>query len=258
LRLLALENPFSFEDQVVVVTGPSGGLGAPIVRAFAQGGADLVLADVNDAAARSLGDEVRSLGRRAQEVHVDVREPADVELMVRRAREEFGRLDVLINLAGAIFRIPSAEHPLDKWKLQMDVNVMGTWLCCQAVGAVMLEQGHGRIINFASGAGFHGFVGYPGYTPSKHAIVGLTKVLAIEWSGRGVNVNAVAPGFTGTPFNQDVLDDPEKLRGVLSRVPMGKVLPADCTVGPTLFLASEASRWITGFTLRVDGGFNAT
>ncbi|HUZ89688.1 MAG TPA: SDR family oxidoreductase [Candidatus Acidoferrales bacterium] len=255
---MALTNPFDFTDQVVVITGPSGGLGGPLVRAFAQGGADLVLADIADDPLEALVDDVVGAGRRAIAVHVDVRDQAQVDTLAATASREFGKVDVLVNLAGVIRRIPSLEHSLEDWKLQIDVNLMGTWLTCRAIGRLMLERGHGRIINFASGAGFHGFPGYPGYTPSKHAVVGLTKVLAIEWSAQGVNVNAVAPGFTDTPLNQEVLDDPQRLQGVLNRVPQRKVLPADSVVGPTLFLASEAARWITGFTLRVDGGFNAT
>ena len=258
MATLSLANPFDFEGQVVLMTGASGGLGAPIARAFAAGGARLALADVAAESAEELARQVRDEGASALTMRVDVRDSDQVDRMVERTLAEYSRIDVLVNLAGAIYRIPSLEHPLDKWKLQMDVNVMGTWLCCRAVGRVMVDQGRGRIVNFASGAGFHGFPGYPAYTPSKHAVVGLTKVLAIEWSGKGVNVNAIAPGFTDTPFNQDVLDDPAKLDGVLRRVPMGQVLPPDCTVGPTLFLASPASRWITGFTIRVDGGFNAT
>lgn len=255
---MPLPNPFDFRGQSVLITGPTGGLGRPIALAFASAGASLLLADVADQANEELAAETRQLGVPAIALHVDVRRQEEVQAMVDRALAEFGKIDVLVNLAGVINRIPSADHPLDRWEMQMDVNLKGTWLACQAVGRTMLERGRGRIVNFASGAGFSGFVGYAAYSPSKHAIVGLTKVLAIEWSGRGVNVNAVAPGFTETPLNRDVLDDPERLAGVLKRIPMGQVLPADSQVGPTLFLASEAARWITGFTIRVDGGFNAT
>ncbi|MGH7902852.1 MAG: SDR family NAD(P)-dependent oxidoreductase [Candidatus Dormibacteraceae bacterium] len=255
---MPLANPFDFSGQAVVITGPTGGLGRPIALAFAEAGADLALADVAKTPLEELAEEVRARGHRALAMTVDVRRAADLEALVKRALAEFGRIDVLVNLAGVIRRMPALEQPLDVWEQQVDVNLKGTWLACRAVAPAMLREGRGKIINFASGAGFHGFAGYPAYTPSKHAVVGLTKVLAIEWSGRGVNVNAVAPGFTDTPLNQDVLDDPERRQATLRRIPMGEVLPAESQVGPTLFLASEAARWITGFTLRVDGGFNAT
>ncbi|MGH7776460.1 MAG: SDR family NAD(P)-dependent oxidoreductase [Candidatus Dormibacterales bacterium] len=255
---MPLPNPFDFTGQAVVVTGACGGLGRPIALGFAEAGADLVLADVDAGGAEELAREAREKGGRAIPIRVDVREPADLEAMVERALSELGRIDVLVNLAGVILRQAALERPLERWDQEVDINLKGTWLACRMVAPVMLRQGRGRIINFSSGAGFHGFSGYAGYTPSKHGVVGLTKVLAIEWSARGVNVNAVAPGFTDTPLNADVLGDPDKLRATLSRIPVGQVLPADSQVGPTLFLASEAARWITGFTLRVDGGFNAT
>ena len=255
---MPLPNPFDFTGQTVLITGPTGSLGRPLALAFAEAGADLVLADMAEAAARELGEEVESRGRRALAVKTDVRDASAVDRLVQAALSEFGRIDVLINLAGMILRREALQHPLATWEDEVDINLKGTWLTCRAVGEVMLRQEKGRIVNYSSGAGFHGFHGYAGYTPSKHAVVGLTKVLAIEWSGRGVNVNAIAPGFTDTPFNKDVLEDPERLKATLARIPVGQVLPADSQVGPTLFLASEAARWITGFTLRVDGGFNAT
>jgi NAD(P)-dependent dehydrogenase (short-subunit alcohol dehydrogenase family) len=116
----------------------------------------------------------------------------------------------------------------------------------------------GRIINFSSNAGIHGFAGYPAYSPAKAGVIALTKVLAIEWGPFGICTNAVAPGFTKTPLNAEILSDPKRVERVLMRMPLGEVPPDDATVGPTLFLASDAARWVNGHTLNVDSGFNAT
>lgn len=255
---MALKNPFDFSSQSVVLTGATGGLGRPIVRAFAQAGADVAVCDLNDAALKSVADEIQGFGGRVLTAKVDLCVQQEVESFVKSVCANFDKIDVLVNLVGGIIRKPSLDYPLAEWERIMDINLKACWLCCQAVGKVMIQQKRGRIINFSSNAGLHGLPGYPAYSPAKAGVIALTRGLAVEWGPLGICTNALAPGFTNTPFNAEVLSDPARVQRILARMPLGQVLPDDALVGPTLFLASEAARWINGHTLNVDSGYNIT
>lgn len=255
---MPLANPFDFTGKTVVLAGATGGLGRPIAHAFAEGGANVAACARSQAALDSLAAEVKGATGGFFTAAVDLCEEAEVRTFVDAVCAKFGTIDVLVTLVGGIIRKPSVDYPLDEWQHVMDINLKACWLVCQAVGRVMIAQGAGCIINFASNAGLHGIPGYPAYSPAKAGVIALTRGLAVEWGRHGVRTNALSPGFADTPFNADVLGDAGRVENILRRMPLGKILPADALVGPTLFLASEAAKWINGHTIGVDTGFNAT
>ena len=255
---MSLDNPFDFSGKTVLLAGATGGLGRPIAGAFAKAGANIAGCARNGEALEQLAGELAGSAGGILLEPIDLCDEAAVASFVDKALLDFGRIDVLVTLVGGIIRRPSIDYPLDEWQHVMDINLKACWLTCQSVGRVMIRQKSGRIINFASNAGMHGVPGYPAYSPAKAGVIALTRVLAVEWGPLGVNTNALSPGFAITPFNEDVLTDPKRVEGILRRMPMGELLPADALVGPTLFLASDAARWINGHTINVDTGFNAT
>ncbi len=255
---MPLDNPFDFTGKSVVLTGAGPGLGRPIVLAFANAGADVAFCGTNEKVINGLSKDVEKIGARMLSGRVDLREPEEVESFVRSVIEKFGKIDILVNLVGGILRKPSLDYSIEEWQRIMDINLKTCWISCQTVGKIMVEQKRGCIINFSSNAGLHGVPGYPAYSPAKAGVIALTRVLAVEWGPFGVRTNALAPGFTKTPFNAELLEDPARVEKILSRMPLGKILPEDALVGPTLFLASDAARWINGHTLNVDAGYNVT
>ncbi|MCC7106628.1 MAG: SDR family oxidoreductase [Chloroflexi bacterium] len=255
---MPLPNPFDFSGKTVVLTGATGGLGKPVTLAFGEAGANVVLGDVNDPVAEAIISDIQGKGISARYLHTDVRVQGEVKALMELAVTTFGQIDVLVNCAGIIVRRASLEYDLEVWERIVDINLKGTWIACQEAARYMLPRGYGKIVNFASNAAFHGIPGYPAYGPSKAGVANLTKNLAVEWARNGLNVNGVAPGFTDTPFNTDVIGNQEALNKVLLRAPLGKLLPEDSLVGTTLFLASDAAKWVNGHTLNVDGGYDAT
>ena len=251
-------NPFDFTGKTVVLTGAAGALGRPICVAFAEAGANVYAIDASQAALQELRDEAKRVGTEVVTSCANLCVQEEVDGVMRSVRERFGAIDVLVNLVGGIIRKPSVEYRLEDWEHVLDINLKACWLSCQAVGKLMIGQGHGRIINFSSNAALHGIKGYPAYGPAKAGIIALTRVLAVEWGPYGVATNVIAPGFTDTPMNDEVLKDRQAVEGILRRLPFNQILPGDAMVGPTLFLASDAARWINGHTLHVDSGFNVT
>jgi 2-deoxy-D-gluconate 3-dehydrogenase len=177
--------------------------------------------------------------------------------VIRQTVEQLGRLDILVNNAGIIRRANAIETTPEDWQAVLDVNLTAVWALAQAAAQVMLPQGGGKIINIASLLSFQGGIRVPAYTAAKHAVAGLTKALANEWAGRGINVNAIAPGYMATDNTQALRDDPERNRQILERIPAGRWgTPADMA-GAVVFLAAPASAYIHGYTLAVDGGWLA-
>lgn len=255
---MALSNPFDFTEKIVVLTGAGGGLGLSIVKAFAEAGAHLAICDINEEMLARLAQDVKDFNGRVLTARVDLCVKEEVENFVHLVQDSFQRIDILVNLVGGIIRKPSIEYSLEEWQRIMDINLKACWLSCQAIGKMMIEERSGRIINFSSNAGLHGVPGYPAYSPAKAGVIALTRVLAVEWGPFGICVNALAPGFTKTPFNAEIMSDPERVERLLMRMPLGQILPDDALVGPTLFLASDAAQWINGHTLNVDSGYNIT
>lgn len=247
---------FSLEGRVALVTGASRGIGAAIAAALAQAGADIVAVSSRMPEGPSeVRDAVEGAGRRFRPLACDF---ADRDAVARLAAElRADAPDILVNNAGTIRRAPAAEHSDDDFDHVLDVNLRSPFTLAREVGAAMLARGSGKIIFTASMLSFQGGVNVPGYTASKSAIAGITRALANEWAGRGVNVNAIAPGYIATDNTSALRADPVRDEAILSRIPAGRWgTPADLA-GAAIFLASSASDYVDGAVLPVDGGWLA-
>jgi NAD(P)-dependent dehydrogenase (short-subunit alcohol dehydrogenase family) len=248
---------FRLDGQVALVTGASKGIGWDLAKALAHAGASVAVAARDQESLERLADEIRSAGGEALAVRLDVRDVAQISNAFGHVRDHFGSLDVLVNNAGLGANHPAEDVTESDWDEMMDVNLRGLFFACQAAGRIMLAQGHGRIINMSSQAGVVGIREHAVYSASKGGVNLLTKVLALEWSSRGVTVNAVAPTFIYTPGTAERLDQPEYLEGVLSRLPIGRVGTTTDVAGAVLYLASPAGAMVSGHVLVVDGGWTA-
>ena len=248
---------FSLTGQVGIVTGGGQGLGKVFCHAFAEAGADIVVAELNPETGPVTAKEVQEKGRRALFIQADVRKRQSVQAMVNEALAEFGRIDFLMNNAGITLWRAAEDVSEEDWRSVMDVNLNGLFFCCQAVGRHMIERRCGSIINIASMSGL--IVNFPqaqaSYNTSKAAVIHLTKSLAAEWASYNIRVNAMAPGYMGTSMAKPFFDDPEYGGVWINAIPMKR--PGDPEeLGPiAVFLASEASSYVTGATLIVDGGY---
>jgi len=248
---------FRLDKKVAVVVGGSQGLGQAMALALAAAGADVCVVGLGEENLKKTAEAIHSLGRRGLWIEADVTREETVEKWVARVMDFFGRIDVLVNSQGTSHLQPSAEFDADAWQRVMDVNLKSIFLCCKHAGRVMLKQGKGKIINISSVRSFQGRAEDLAYAPSKGAVNQLTRSLAIEWGAKGVNVNAIAPVFTLTPMNRAILDNPAQKAWVLSRIPMKRLGELDDLFGPVVFLASEASNFVNGHILVVDGGWTA-
>ncbi|MGA8087882.1 MAG: glucose 1-dehydrogenase [Terracidiphilus sp.] len=247
---------FDLTGQVAIVTGTSRGLGQYFAQALAKAGADLVLTSRNRDSLREFEAEVKSLGRRCVALELDVREPLSIARMVSEATAAFGQIHILVNNAGCNVRKPAVEVTWEDWNLVLDTNLRGSFFVAQAVGRGMIERGYGRIINIGSVTSIFGFAGLAPYCASRGGIRQLTMSLADDWGRHGVTVNCLAPGWFKTEQNKVLYEDPEWVEYLTDRIPVKRAgLPHDLD-GAVVFLASEASRYITGQTLLVDGGIS--
>jgi 2-dehydro-3-deoxy-D-gluconate 5-dehydrogenase len=247
---------FSLEGRVAVVTGAASGLGRAIAFGFAEAGAFLVAADLPEAPTEELIDELG--GKRSVAVAVDVRQRGQVESLIEQVVVSRGGIDVLVNSAGIGGRGSAEEYPEELWERVIAVNLTGTFNCCQLVGRTMVAARSGSIVNIASIGGLVGWAGSLGYQASKGGVVQLTRTLAVEWAGRGVRVNAIAPCTFETPVvARQRADEPDLYPAMLARIPMGRFGEPEEIVGPALFLACDASAMVTGHVLTVDGGYTA-
>ncbi|RYZ02245.1 MAG: SDR family oxidoreductase [Myxococcales bacterium] len=249
---------FSLEGQVAVVTGGASGIGKALSLGLAAAGAHVVPTSRREAEVTAAAEEIRALGRRSLAITSDVTSRASLEQLRDVVLAELGRVDILINCAGRIQRIPTLEMSEELWNGIMDTNATGTLRACQAFGPTMLERGYGRIVNIASLNSFVSFHEVAAYAASKGAVAALTRSLAVEWSARGVCVNAIAPGVFRTAFNEKLLDGTERGRELLMRTPMKRFGKFDELVGAALFFSSPAASFVTGQILAVDGGFLAS
>jgi len=246
------------QGKVAIVTGSSRGIGKAIALGYAREGAMVVLTGRDQSTLETVAEEVVQVGTKALPVRVDVTQPEDVEEMVERTLAVFGRVDILVNNAGIPLVAPSEGLDLNEWRKVIDTNLTGVFLCSQAVARPMLRQGSGCIINIGSLTSFVGFPKRLAYASTKTAVLGVTRVLAVEWARQGIRVNAIAPGWIRTDLMQSLIArgvlDPDKL---IARTPMGRLGEVDDIVGPAIFLASDEAAFITGQTLVVDGGWLA-
>jgi NAD(P)-dependent dehydrogenase (short-subunit alcohol dehydrogenase family) len=249
---------FRLDGRVAIVTGGGGALGSAMASGLASAGAKIVIADQNLEAAEAAVGRITAAGGEAFAVQGDVTEQATAEATVQRALERWDRLDILINSAGLGARGAAAEYERERWDHVLNVNLTGTFLFCQAAGRAMLERGSGSIVNIASIAGLIGYAGNPAYLASKGGVVQVTRALAVEWATRGVRVNAIAPGVIASPLvEKQVEREPEFYVAFRERHPVSRFGTPDELVGPALFLCSDASSFVTGHILAVDGGYTA-
>jgi NAD(P)-dependent dehydrogenase (short-subunit alcohol dehydrogenase family) len=250
---------FDLRDKVVIFTGGAGDIGRIVALGMAQLGADVIIADSNAKSSEKVVGEIRALGRKALYTPVDVSEEQSVADMVKKVLEVFPRVDILINAAGIFAFNPAESFPLDEWQKVMDVTTRGTFLCCQAVGRLMIKQGGGRIINFSSVRGRYGLSeGYAAYCSSKGAIDTLTRTLACEWAKYNILVNAVAPTVVETERARErERTNPDWSRMMKARIPLGCWAKPEDILGPVVFLASKAAEFVTGQIIYIDGGVTA-
>jgi 2-deoxy-D-gluconate 3-dehydrogenase len=246
---------FSLAGSTAVVTGGGRGLGEGVTRALLDAGADVVVM-ARSAPGEGLVLYAESLGRALRFEPVDLADTDSVERAAQRVLDT-SRIDVLVNNAGTQDRHPAVDFPLEAWDAVLQVNLRAVFRLCQLFGRPMLERGHGKIVNVASLLSFQGGVTVPAYAASKGAVAQLTKALCNEWAGRGVNVNAVAPGYMATDMNTALLQDPVRSEQISARIPAGRWGSPDDLGGAVVFLASPAAAYVHGQVLAVDGGWLA-
>ena len=246
---------FDLTGKVALVTGANTGIGQGIAVALAEAGADIA------AAGRSAADEtvgkVRGLGRRAENFAADLSSVGAVQPLVDAVLAEFGRIDILVNNAGIIRRADAVDFTEADWDAVMDTNLKTLFFLCQAAGRHMIARGSGKIINIASMLTFQGGIRVPSYTASKSGVGGLTKLLANEWAAKGVQVNAIAPGYIATNNTAALQGDETRNRQIMERIPAGRWGDPSDIGGAAVFLASSASDYVQGHILAVDGGWLA-
>ncbi len=251
-------SPLDLSGKVAVVVGGTSGIGRAIAHGLAQAGADVISTSRRAEQVAAAAREIEAFGRRSLPVTSDVSDRASLERVLSETVSAFGHVDILVNSAGRTKRAPTIEFAEDDWNSILDTNLTGTFRACQVFGRHMLERGSGSIINIASLSTFVALHEVAAYSASKAAVGSLTKTLAVEWSSRGVRVNAIAPGVFRTALNQKLLDETERGREFLLRTPMRRFGKVEELAGAAIFLASDAASFVTGEILAVDGGFLAS
>ncbi len=246
---------FSLAGKIALVVGGNKGIGQAMALALAAAGADICVAGRGPAGLNETADAIIDLGRRSRSYAVDATNEEAVERLVDDTVRDFGGIDILVNSQGTVHLQPAVEFDMMAWENVMSVNLKSLTLTCKYVGKRMLEKGRGRIINISSVRAFQGRAADLAYAPSKGAVNQLTRCLAIEWGPYGINVNAIAPCFVRTGLNAEYFEDPERLAWVLSRIPLRRTGELRDMFGPVLFLASDASGFVNGHTLPIDGGW---
>src|SRR5438105_2685315 len=250
---------FSFEKKVALVTGAASGMGLATAKAFAEAGAAIALADVNEIAVRSAADKLTAAGHRAIGIRCDVADEAEVAAMVKQTVSTFGGLDAAFNNAG--IQVPpcdAADEPAENFDRVNAINLRGVWACMKHELRHMRTQGSGVIVNCSSLGGLVGLPSRAAYHASKHGVIGLTKSAALEYAPRGVRINAVCPGTIDTPMVADMLDtQPDAMKEIMRDQPIGRLGRSNEIAAAVLWLCSPGASFVIGVPLPVDGGFTA-
>lgn len=251
-----IQEAFRLEGKVAIVTGCDTGLGQGMAVALAEAGCDVV--GVNRKIPHETAEKINALGRRFMAIQVDLSQQDALTSIVTQSVSAFGRIDILVNNAGTIRRQDALDFSEKDWDDVMNLNLKSVFFLSQAVARQFLAQGNGgKIINIASMLSFQGGIRVPSYTASKSGVLGITRLLANEWAAKGINVNAIAPGYMATNNTQQLRADSERNQEIIDRIPAGRWGTPNDLKGPVVFLASPASDYIHGYTLAVDGGWLA-
>ncbi|MDU0202297.1 MULTISPECIES: 2-dehydro-3-deoxy-D-gluconate 5-dehydrogenase KduD [Paenibacillus] len=246
---------FNLAGKTAFVTGASGGLGQAMAIGLAEAGANIIA--VSSSESVQTVEAIRALGGKAELIAADLSNEDILEDVVNRAVGIYGGIDILVNNAGIIRRTPAVDHSREDWHDVIDLNLNSAFFLCQLIGRHMIERGSGKIVNIASMLTYQGGINVPGYTASKHAIAGVTKALANEWAGKGIQVNAIAPGYMTTNNTAPILKDEKRTQSITERIPAGRWGSPEDLKGPVVFLSSNASDYMNGHVLCVDGGWMA-
>ncbi len=254
-----MKDIFKLNGKIAIVSGGAGGIGEALALGLGMHGATVVVSSRNQEAISKVAQQITSAsGNRASAIAVDVTDEQSVFQLVETVKNQYGRVDIMVNAMGLNIKHDAFEYPVEDWDRLFAVNVKGTMLACKAAGKVMREQKEGAIINLSSVRGIRGYTGgNTGYCATKGAVELITKALALEWAPHGIRVNAIGPALIITPGTRHIADNPELAKKYAAAVPMGRIgLPEDL-VGACVFLASGAAGFITGQTIYVDGGLTA-
>lgn len=244
---------FSLNGKVALFSGGSRGLGKAMAIGLAKAGADVAV--VGRTPDQDVIDKITGCGVRGKFFAFDLENVAAIPELVNAVSEHFGHIDILVNNAGVQKRHKAVDFPKADWDFVLNVNMSAVFFLCQEVGKLMLAQGSGKIINVASLLSFQGGITVPAYAASKGAVAQLTKALSNEWASQGVNVNCIAPGYMDTDMNVALIADPTRSQQIMTRIPAGRWGKPDDMVGAAIYLASEASNYVNGSTIVVDGGW---
>ncbi|MFN3808145.1 2-dehydro-3-deoxy-D-gluconate 5-dehydrogenase KduD [Asticcacaulis sp.] len=250
-----MSHPFDLTGKVALVTGANTGLGQGIALALAEAGADIAAAGI--VPADETAEKVKALGRKFVNIDANLGTLEPIERVVKTALGELGGLHILVNNAGLIRRADAVDFSEKDWDDVMNVNIKGAFFMAQAVGHHFIAQGYGKIINIASMLSFQGGIRVPSYTASKSGIAGITRLLANEWAGKGITVNAIAPGYMATDNTAQLRADAERNKAILDRIPAGRWGEPSDLGGAAVFLAAPASDYVNGAIIPVDGGWLA-
>jgi NAD(P)-dependent dehydrogenase (short-subunit alcohol dehydrogenase family) len=248
----------SLKGKIAVVTGGTSGIGRALSLGMADAGADVIATARRQQQVDDTAGEIENRGRKTLRVTSDVCDRRSLEALLSATLDRFGKVDILVNCAGKIKRAPTLTLPEEEWTDILNTNLTGTLRACQVFGKPMLDRGYGRIVNIASLNSFVALNEVAAYAASKAGIASLTRSLAVEWSKKGVTVNAIAPGVFRTDLNANLLDSTPRGQELLMRTPMGRFGKTEELVGAAIYLASDAASFVTGQTLVVDGGFLAS